>query len=214
MIDPLEHFKLFRPYDGPVITLPGVTSITADDRCDTDTIRRMASITLWHRRFIKFGRELILSGARPDVDGIDWVKMDKWGRHYMSAYSQWCQYELRNQFTTPHALIWQTDGFALNPESWSDEFLGYDYIGSVWDWGCGRVGNGGFSLRSRKFCEEVSTLENCGDVPEDYYFCITKHDELAERGVRFAPSRIGVKWGTQCGRYDVKDGRSSHFRHS
>jgi hypothetical protein len=45
-------------------------------------------------------------------------------------------------------LIIHADGFAVNSEAWTSEFLNYDYIGARW--GDGIVGNGGFCLRSRK----------------------------------------------------------------
>ena len=49
-------------------------------------------------------------------------------------------------------LLIQWDGFVVNPEAWRNEFLACDYLGAKWFWGdpTMRVGNGGFSLRSRK----------------------------------------------------------------
>lgn len=56
---------------------------------------------------------------------------------------------------TTHALYVQWDGIATNPELWTDEFLKYDYIGAPWPWqpeGV-NIGNGGFSLRSKKLLD-------------------------------------------------------------
>ena len=59
-----------------------------------------------------------------------------------------------------YVLIIQSDGYAVNPESWDDKFLDYDYIGAVWTWhpeGV-QVGNGGFCIRSRKLLDALLDL--------------------------------------------------------
>jgi Protein of unknown function (DUF5672) len=50
-------------------------------------------------------------------------------------------------------IIVQWDGYAVNPEAWTNEFFNYDYIGATWD--DGLVGNGGFSWRSRKLYDAM-----------------------------------------------------------
>jgi Protein of unknown function (DUF5672) len=68
--------------------------------------------------------------------------------------------------TTDFNLIVQCDGFAVNRQAWSDEFWNYDYIGAPWPWMWGSgppwngpiVGNGGFSLRSRKLYQALNEL--------------------------------------------------------
>jgi hypothetical protein len=65
--------------------------------------------------------------------------------------------------TTDFTLVVQPDGFAVNPMAWDDNFWKYDYVGAVWPWMWGPgpyrggpiVGNGGFSLRSRKLCNAL-----------------------------------------------------------
>lgn len=52
-----------------------------------------------------------------------------------------------------HFLTINWDGFIINPQSWTNEFLKYDYIGAPWPWFNHKVGNGGFCLKSRKFLE-------------------------------------------------------------
>lgn len=81
----------------------------------------------------------------------------------VKEYSYFCLKCLLPFITTSHILIIQYDGFATNPQYWSDEFFDYDYIGAPW---VGRhwdlmankalcVGNGGFSLRSKKLLEAL-----------------------------------------------------------
>ena len=41
-------------------------------------------------------------------------------------------YELADYIDTDYVLLVHADGFVIHPESWRDEFLDYDYIGSPW----------------------------------------------------------------------------------
>ena len=61
--------------------------------------------------------------------------------------------------TEDFCLVIQFDGFILHPEAFSEAFYAYDYIGAVWpDYPYFRVGNGGFSWRSRKLMQAVAEL--------------------------------------------------------
>src|ERR1700687_3454326 len=50
----------------------------------------------------------------------------------------------------------------ITPAAWREEFLGCDYIGAQWFWhdDAMRVGNGGFSLRSRKLLLALQDLDH------------------------------------------------------
>jgi hypothetical protein len=69
--------------------------------------------------------------------------------------------------TTEFNLIVQSDGFAVNGSAWDDRFWNYDYIGAPWTWMWGGgppwsgpiVGNGGFSLRSRRLYAALLDLD-------------------------------------------------------
>lgn len=87
----------------------------------------------------------------------------------LSSMSIDCDSRLYNRFSTEYVLTIQDDGFPLR--GGLDEFLGmYDYIGApfvrhaTWfDWYpyprfC--VGNGGFSLRSKRICEVAASYYN------------------------------------------------------
>lgn len=64
--------------------------------------------------------------------------------------------------TTDFVLVVQTDGNILNPSKWDDNWLNYDYIGAPWKHHMSKatntygIGNGGFSLRSKRICKYVS----------------------------------------------------------
>ena len=55
-------------------------------------------------------------------------------------------------------LLIQWDGYVVNPEAWDPAFLGCDYLGAKWYWHDDgmRVGNGGFSLRSRRLLDALA----------------------------------------------------------
>lgn len=201
-IQPPGYAGVVPTHEGIMLDLPNVTSIAVDDRTDARTTQRLAEITRWHRRFMRLGREVIVSGARPDVPGIDWVKLAKWPPApggFGMPYSIWYQNELPKHFSTPFVLTWQMDGFAINPRHWSDDFLKYDYLGAPFAHNTNEVGNGGFSMRSNKFCEEAAKLPKChGDV-EDCYFCGPKRGELVSQGIIFAPLEVARRWGVDWG---------------
>jgi hypothetical protein len=70
----------------------------------------------------------------------------------ISDYSKFCVYDLWKYIEGTHCLIVQYDGYILNANAWTDEWLNLDYIGA----NNGAGGNGGFSLRSKKFCKYVA----------------------------------------------------------
>ena len=78
-------------------------------------------------------------------------------------YNEYILYHMYKHVNMEFGLIVQDHGFILNPDAWTDKFLDYDYIGAPWPYRERayvtpygehiRVGNGGFSLRSKKLME-------------------------------------------------------------
>ena len=118
----------------------------------------------------------------------------------VEEFSSFCIKELDKYVETEYVLLVQYDGFILNPESWTDEFLKYDYIGAPLSWGEGKwlVGNGGFCLRSKKFLEISSRLASEGKIelmhPEDKALCVWYREILEKEGIKFAPADLGMKF--------------------
>ncbi len=112
-------------------------------------------------------------------------------------YSQFVMRELHAHVHTDHVLVTQWDGFVLDASAWRDEFLQYDYIGAVWpDQRAGRnVGNGGFSLRSRRFLAAGLDPRIVDTHPEDEVLC-RQHRTLLEQdhGLRFAPPELARRF--------------------
>ena len=107
------------------------------------------------------------------------------------------------------AMSVHEDGFPIRWDLWSPEFLGYDYIGAPWPDGV--VGNGGFSIESRKMLAEkrklphpsVNTewIENdvvvSRSIPADVYLCRTHRAALESAGCRWAPVDVAARFSTE-----------------
>lgn len=119
----------------------------------------------------------------------------------LAEYSAFCIEKLAGYIKSDFMLTIHTDGFIINPHLWSDTFLEYDYIGAPWapdaPW-CtkSRVGNGGFSLRSRKFMKIAAELEETFRH-EDILLTNLCHDIFIDAGCRYAPVEIAMKFALE-----------------
>lgn len=208
--DPLERIDEFAPHDGPKIDLPSVTSIVVHSTDDAYELGRLARIARWHRRFLRFGKEVWFTTGEPPIDGVEWRRIEPYTDH-PRQYSHWCVRDLHREIDTTHLMISQWDGFAVCPEQWTDEFLGVDYVGGpTWQghqWSRRNrprgaasqdaVGNGGFSIRSRRLHEIASTMldpEHPMSPWEDFYLCVVLRDRLEGEGLRFASLPLGWRF--------------------
>jgi hypothetical protein len=141
----------------------------------------------------------------------------------IEAFSEFCVRDLHKYVDTEYVLLVQYDGFILNPGSWEDDFLHYDYIGAPWlvaDWsvndfdfpealrGTRVVGNGGFSLRSKRFLETSARLADEGAFkkyhPEDVVLCVWDRKIVEAAGIDFAPPEVAARFSIE-GDDDVYD---------
>lgn len=108
--------------------------------------------------------------------------------------------EFKNYLDTDHILIVQNDSWIVNPNSWTDEFLKYDYIGAVFPCRKKEIqGNGGFSLRSIKLIKYLSTLpkEIISPYMDDYSICIYNRKYLESIGFKFASIELAKKFSVE-----------------
>lgn len=104
---------------------------------------------------------------------------------------------------TEHALVIQWDSMAVNKNLWTDDFLKYDYIGAIWPWPTQSIemGNGGFSLRSRKLLEALRDPKiHLGPVSgqnEDIAICVEHRQLLLDKGIQYAPNRVARQFATE-----------------
>lgn len=111
----------------------------------------------------------------------------------LEGYSRFCIGEMARHVQASHALVVQWDGYVLNTKSWTDEFLKYDYIGAPFQ-PSDTVGNGGFSLRSKKLLDYISRANWKDPHPEDSAICIRHRAELEALGFKFAPAELARKF--------------------
>lgn len=118
------------------------------------------------------------------------------------AYSDFCVKELYKHIDTSHLLIIQWDGYVKNWKAWDKEWLQYDYIGAPWEWYTDgmQVGNGGFSLRSKRLMEIVATdpVFATHNHPEDHVICRTHRKYLETTyGIKFARIEVARKFSIE-----------------
>jgi hypothetical protein len=122
----------------------------------------------------------------------------------LRAYSDFILGDVHKHISTSHFLIIQHEGYILNHNVWSDEFLAYDYIGAPWVvYGDCNVGNGGFSLRSTALMEFVSKnySQHRKHDHEDFTICRHMRKPILDNGFKFAPIEIAHKFSVDCNFY-------------
>jgi hypothetical protein len=157
---------------------------------------------------IKFGSSKIFTASKPQRTCIH--QLFQIPQFNYEEYSQFVVRNLTDVVDTDFCLIVQTDGFVINANKWTDEFFNYDYIGAKWDrarlvhhcqWiyphikqqGVDKinpVGNGGFSLRSKKLLDLCATAPQQFYGPEDAFVCNNNRDYFESFGIKYAPEHI------------------------
>jgi hypothetical protein len=128
--------------------------------------------------------------VRPGHPGITVVPIARLASS--AAYSDFLLRQMVEHVDTPHCLVVQWDGHVLDAARWRPEFLDYDYIGASWpqfDDGYD-VGNGGFSLRSRRLMAACRDSGFQIKHPEDIAIGRDNRAWLEGRGIRFAPRAL------------------------
>lgn len=144
---------------------------------------------------LEFADALFISDSGADTGGARHIAIPPLAGR--AAYSRFVMKDLLRHIQTEHVLLIQWDGYVVNPDVWSDEFLRHDYIGARWgfheDAHC--VGNGGFSLRSRRLLEALQDPAIDRFEPEDVMICRDYRPLLESRhGIRFAPAGVADRF--------------------
>ena len=128
----------------------------------------------------------------------------------INDFNQYMFLGLGKHVNTSHVLYVQAHAWILHPELWDDEWLQYDYIGSPWKhmddayiaWGSKehvKVGNGGFSLRSKKLLEipkkhGLPLLQEQNWYNEDGNLTCYYRELMLALGIKYAPVEVAAKF--------------------
>lgn len=172
---------------------------------------------------ITFGEVKLLTpkNAQTENPNVQIIKLDK-ELDYIE-YNRFILYELKDYIDTEFVLLVQDDGYVVNPESWRNDFYEYDYIGAIWPipdqndkisyrdpfGNLIRVGNGGFSLRSKKLLELPSKLNlewksYYGFWNEDGFLTCHNRHILEKEGIKFATTDIAKYFSHECPVDEIK----------
>jgi hypothetical protein len=138
------------------------------------------------------------------------------------SYSEFLVHGLKDYIDTEFCLTFQQDGFIIDTQYWTDEFLNYDYIGAPWlisefdlqnikqNKPFNLVGNGGFSLRSKKYLQDASTIKynpkvkfqanlSAGELatPEDWFICSHSYAKTLELGIKYPSVKLAYRFSVE-----------------
>lgn len=147
-----------------MLSLPTVSIVCVA----TKGVEASLKALLYSSKDIQFNTVKLVSPYDPGCPGnIIWEYIDPF-----SHVDEWCKYIFYNLWKhvdTDYCILIHDDGFIVNPQSWTNEFLNYDYIGAPWpiippfytnkhNGQVYRVGNS-VSLRSRKIMKLPTELD-------------------------------------------------------
>jgi hypothetical protein len=144
-----------------------------------------------------FGDAILFTDAPMAGDGFRVVPIAPLAS--FEAYSEFILKSLARHLSTAYVLVVQWDGYVVDGDAWSAELLQFDYVGAPWPWHKDgmSVGNGGFSLRSRKLMEAMASdrFALVPNLPEDHQICRHYRKRLeAEFGIRYAPEALASRF--------------------
>jgi hypothetical protein len=121
-----------------------------------------------------------------------------------TEYSYFILTELDKYIRTKFCLVTQWDGWVIDSNFWDSNFLNYDYIGAIWPhYSENNIGNGGFSLRSKKLLESTRDLmarspDFTSPLIEDDYICREKRIIFEETyQIKFPTNEIADKFSVE-----------------
>jgi hypothetical protein len=207
-----------------MINLKNVTLFAYTGLDEPDHISKTLKSLQHSASQIAFGAvKMIAPVGYIDDDNIELIVTEK-ADHI--EYSRFSVEELVNYIDTEYCIGVQWDSSIINPDLWENDFLNFDYIGAPWmsvpyrrpdvsgHHYVNRVGNGGFSLRSKRFLQISAELTydpyhyeyKC--APEDWFLCVKNYGYMMERSIRFADpvtaSRFSVETPSPEKPYDIR----------
>jgi hypothetical protein len=155
---------------------------------------------------------------------LHWIRIPpfvNWFDDYCLITLKLCPHIVMEDFN----VIIHADGFAVNPEAWTDEFLEYDYLGAIF-YPQMIVGGGGFSMRSRRLYDQLLRMKmpyslkqmepyllnqpklfvdlelirsdtGTYSLAEDQLICRVFRQQIEHAGIKFAPLELADRWSIE-----------------
>lgn len=178
-----------------LIELPGVTLACVDTVNHWLALRALER----SRERIEFARIALFTDRLPagvaaprDVDVVPIEPIRS-----RDEYSRFMLKRLLAHVDTQHVLLVQWDGYVVNAGAWDLAFAQVDYLGAKWFWHDDGhdVGNGGFSLRSRRLLEALQDPRIELDEAEDVTIGRTFRSLLErDHGIRFGTAALADRF--------------------
>ena len=187
-----------------IVRVPTVTLVAVASTKVPETIEAMKKCM----DQMKFDEALLFTHEDIKTEGITVINIKQLD---YKGYNEFVAMGLWKWIYSEYILLVQNDGYITNGKLWTDEFLKYDYIGAPWPPEAHhtaegkevRVGNGGFSLRSRRLLRAPSVLgleftdKGTGFWHEDGFLCVHNRELLEKNGIKFAPVEVAAKFSTE-----------------
>ncbi len=165
---------------------------------DTDQHRLAFQAVSQCLKAMEFAQLLIFTDRPQAFGGLPTLPCPTIGS--IGEYNRLVTQRLAEHLQAEHVLVVQYDGFILNADCFEPEFLQHDYLGAPWPGrGPAQVGNGGFSLRSKRLVDAVARLPyDCHAEAEDLFICRSARPLLeAHAKCRFAPVPLAQRFSVE-----------------
>lgn len=175
------------------LALPQVTLVCVDNRTPALALAAIARC----RAQIDFGDAVLFTDPALVPEPPPGLRLVAAPIASVADYSRFMLRGLLPQVHSSHLLVVQWDGYVLDASRWDPRFLDCDYIGAPLR---GQpperaVGNGGFSLRSRRLLQALQDERYTVRHPEDLCICHDHRERLeSEHGIRFAPLALAQRF--------------------
>lgn len=188
----------------PQVTICAMTSVLVQE-----TIKAME----YSMQEIEFGAAVIITHKKPKnlPSNITYKYIEELTD--IDRFNYETVYNMGDYIDTEFVLLVHYDGFVVNPQSFKQEFLEYDYIGSPWPLpkegdtttyrdihgNICRVGNS-VSIRSKRLLDfprkaNIPWTSEKGWFNEDGFICCRNKHLFEEAGMKFAPLELAIHFG-------------------
>lgn len=181
------------------LSLPQVTLFTTCPpelfELTINSVRTCQFLTNFAETIISVEKSGIERPEAERIDGLTLIEITPVGK--ANEAGKWFFRELPGIIKTSHILNIEWDSWITNPDLWCQEWLEYDYIGARWPWRPEgqNIGNGGFSLISKRLMETVKRLRLLEESQGlDTEIGTVWRQQLESEGIKYPPTAIADRF--------------------